>query len=561
MRFLLIILPAICWLTARSAPLPVSSYPIPQETHTGSGYTANDPLAPIAARLIFEDITDKLGLAAPLQRWRWGHGIAVGDCTGNGLPDLYVGAFADRPLYAEPAAPLPNMLFFNTNGRFTLATESEVNLNGKHARTTMALFADLNNDGRLDLIVGNHVNKRSYRSVLFENLGQGRFRDATPNPPAWLAAVPPRNVSVLDFDRDGLLDLIFTDGTYGAPQTGTGRLYVMRNHGDWSFTDVTEQYGFPLGRTTGLGTAIADVNNDDILDIFVAHENRLFVSNPDGKYRAFDDEGLFVRAEGQNWPCGVAFGDLNGDDLLDLVITIHGKYGAVYVYRNTGIQNGLPRFKEIYRAIYPRISPVTGSLVKAAQVAACDIDNDGRLDIATSILYADANGRACPYILRNLGNDMDGVPHFEVPPIDRIMCYYAPGALVDLDRDGRMDLILPAWYPEQDNLALRNVTPGGNWLLVQVNGARPGFNPMGIGAIIRAYPPGKAGQATTQLARYDLSIGNGYSSGEEAIAHLGLGAAAECDLVITWQGVRKVLPRVKANQSLTVTFNPDEALQ
>jgi hypothetical protein len=104
---------------------------------------------------------------------------------------------------------------------------------------------------------------------------------------------------------------------------------------------------------------------------------------------------------------------------------------------------------------------------------------------------------------------------------------------------------------------MHNVTPGGNWLLVQVKGARPGFNPMGIGAILRAYPPGTAGQAAAQLTRYDLSIGNGFASGEEAIAHLGLGAATECDLVITWQGVRKVLPHVKANQLLTVTFGPD----
>jgi hypothetical protein len=510
-----------------------------------------------AGQFAFEDVTEKLGLSEPLQRWKVAHGIAVGDCTGNGLPDLYLGAFADRPLYTNPGGPLPNMLFINENGHFTLAPEGEVNLIGKRARTTMALFADLNNDGRLDLIAGNHMNDKSYRSVLFENLGQGRFRDATPEPPDWLAKLAPRNISVLDFDRDGLLDLIFTDGGYG--NLDARRLYILRNDGNWQFTDVSEQYGFPDGGTVGMGLTIADVNNDGVQDIFVAHSCSLFISGPDGRYHKFDDQGLFVRErQGDWWPCGAAFGDLNGDDLIDLVIAVHGQPGMVFGYLNQGIRNGLPQFKEILQVTFPRTSPITGLPIKCAQLALRDMDNSGTIDIALSVLYADKDDRPTPFILRNLGNGKDGLPRFEMPPVERALCYYAPGAIVDLDRDGRMDMILPAWFDEQDNLALRNVTPGGNWLLVRVKGVGPGFNPMGIGAVIRAYPAGEAGKARKQLARYDLTIGNGYSSGEEAIAHLGLGAATACDLVITWQGKRKVIPRVKANQFLTVNFGLEE---
>ena len=505
-----------------------------------------------SAQFVFEDVTAKLGLAEPLKTWKVAHGIAVGDCTGDGLPEIYYGAFADRPLYTNPGGPLPNMLFLNDGGKFTLAPVGEVNLVDKRARTTMALFADLNNDGRLDLIVGNHQNGKCYRSVLFENLGQGKFRDATPEPPEWLATSSPRNISVLDFDRDGLLDLIFTDGGYGNYEKR--RLHILRNNGNWTFTDVSEQYGFPADNTVGMGLAIADVNNDGVQDIFVAHSCRLFVSGPDGKYRLFDDQGLFVRErQGDWWPCGTALGDLNGDDLLDLVIAVHGQPGMVFVYLNQGIRDGMPRFTELQSITFPKTSPITKLPIKCAQLALRDMDNNGTMDIALSVLYADKDDRPAPFILRNQGNDKDGRPQFAVPPVERVLSYYAVGAIVDYDRDGRTDFVLPAWFDEQENLALRNVTPGGNWLLVQVKGTQPGFNPMGIGAIIRAYPAGNAGQGAP-LARYDLTIGNGYSSGEEAIAHLGLGKAAACDLVITWQGRRQIIRSVKANQLLQVKF-------
>ncbi len=512
------------------------------------------------AQFIFEDVTRQLGLSEPLQAWRTAHGIAVGDCTGDGLPDLYLGAFADRPLFKQPGAPLPNMLFLNTAGRFTLSPDDTTFLIGKKARTTMALFVDLNNDGRLDLVVGNHVNRQTCRSMLFENLGQGRFRDATPQPPDWLTTVSTRNIAVLDFNRDGLLDLIFSDGAYRDPLKN--RLHILRNEGNWTFTDVTETLGFPLEDTTALGLALADVNNDGTLDIFVAHANRLFVSGPTGQYRSAENRWQLVlpKAQGEWWPCGAVFGDLNGDDLLDLVITVHGQPGMIFIYQNRGIQDGVPQFTEIRRVVFPPTSPITRSIIKGAQVALRDMDNDGRLDVALSMLYADQNDRSCPFILRNLGNNPAGVPQFAVPPVERILCYYAPGAVVDLERDGRLDLILPAWFDETANLALRNMTPGGNWLQVHVKGTRPGFNPMGIGAIIRAYRTGQAGQATALLARYDLSIGNGYATGEEALAHLGLGAVTACDLVVTWQGQQKVLPQVKVNQQLLVEFGPVPSL-
>src|SRR5699024_10076274 len=93
----------------------------------------------------FEDVTARVGLAQPLEGWAIGHAGAWGDVNGDDRPDLYIGAFADRPLYAGDDAPLPNMLFLSGSAGFTLSPEQDVRLDHRRARTSMALFVDLTN--------------------------------------------------------------------------------------------------------------------------------------------------------------------------------------------------------------------------------------------------------------------------------------------------------------------------------------------------------------------------------------------------------------------------------
>ena len=502
--------------------------------------------------IAFTDVTDQVGLAQPLERWRVAHAAAWGDADGDGRPDLYLGAFADRPLYSSRNAPIPNPLFLNGLGGFVLSPQLSVRLAGRHARTTMALFVDLDNDGDLDLFAGNNVqNRRDCESALFENLGAGRFREVTSNPPPWPAGWSVRNASALDFNSDGLLDLILTDGSYARQDRGTGRLLVLENRGQWRFEEVSARYGLPAGGTAGLGMAVGDVNNDGVFDIFVANDNRLFVSRPDGRYAACPSD-LFPARRGEALPCGAAFGDLNGDDRLDLVLTIHAEPGEFYVYLNKGVRDGMPELAEVTRGRFPRKSPITGLPVKAAQVSLADMDNDGRRDIFIAVTWRSDNGAVQPLILRNEGNTPEGVPRFRIPLLERCLGYYAPAPVADYDRDGRQDIFLPSWFDELPNCLFRNTTDGGHWLTVRVRGRGPGLNSMGIGAIVRVYRAGKAGEPEHLLGRHDISVGNGFSSGEEALAHFGLGQEKECDVLIEWQGQRRVVSHAEADQFLTV---------
>ena len=123
----------------------------------------------------------------------------------------------------------------------------------------------------------------------------------------------------------------------------------------------------------------------------------------------------------------------------------------------------------------------------------------------------------------------------------------------DFDRDGRLDLFLANWWVESPSLLLRNETPGGHWLDVRVEG-KDGVNRMGVGSRVNLYAPGKVGEASALLGSREISIGYGFCSGQEAVAHFGLGKQDAVDLeVILPHGKGKVVQKnVKANQRVTL---------
>jgi hypothetical protein len=77
---------------------------------------------------------------------------------------------------------------------------------------------------------------------------------------------------------------------------------------------------------------------------------------------------------------------------------------------------------------------------------------------------------------------------------------------------------------------------------------------MGIGAMVRAYKTGRAGESDAIIASEEIATGYGFCSGQPAVAHLGLGKEAICDLVITLpHGKGRIIRRnVKVNQRLRI---------
>jgi hypothetical protein len=390
------------------------------------------------------------------------------------------------------------------------------------------------------------------------------------------ADFPARSVAVLDYDGDRLLDLLVGECFF---QGGKGRSRLFRNLGGLKFADVSRQVGLPE-KIVGFGVAAGDVNGDGWPDIYLAGRyggNRLLLNDGKGQFRELPaTHGNFewtYKDTADDTACGVCFGDVNRDGLLDILVGQHfdrpwytgGK--PVRLYLNRGITGGLPRFEDVTEAVGLKPLPMKGPHVEIQ-----DFDNDGWPDIYVSIVKF-AGGRPCPVIFKNQGIK-DGLPRFHEDALavndfpteeDRKMAsvgpffekmekeqkivYMANGPSGDYDRDGRLDLFLANWWVKSRSLLLHNETPSGNWLQVSVNGAR-GVSRQGIGALIRVYPPGQLGQKGALLCSREIAVGFGYGSGQEAIAHFGLGDLKECDVeIILPHGQGRMEKKgVKANQ-------------
>jgi len=171
-----------------------------------------------------------------------------------------------------------------------------------------------------------------------------------------------------------------------------------------------------------------------------------------------------------------------------------------------------------------------------------------------ALIYRDERGQIQPLVLKNLGNGPNEIPTFSRPANESLVGYYAAAPIADYDDDGRLDIFMCNWYTgDAQGYLFRNATAGGRWLQVKVEGRGKGFNPMGIGATVRVYDAGHAGDAQFLLARQDIAIGTGYASGDEALAYFGLGNRETCDVEVSWSGRIVRRSNVNANQLLTLT--------
>ncbi len=216
----------------------------------------------------------------------YGHnGVSIADIDDDGFDDLYV---------CQPAG-LPNRLFRN-RGDGTFEDITEQSGLGVLENTACALFADVDNDGRQDLIV-----VRANGPLLFLNVGEGKFRA---KPDAFQFANPPQGTftgaAIADYDRDGWLDIYFCLYSYyqGVDQYRYPMPYydaengppnfLMRNNRDGTFQDATKQSGLHQNNTRfSFCCAWGDYNGDQWPDLYVVNDfgrKNLYRNNGDGTF-------------------------------------------------------------------------------------------------------------------------------------------------------------------------------------------------------------------------------------------------------------------------------------
>jgi hypothetical protein len=274
-----------------------------------------------------------------------------------------------------------SLLRNNGDGTFTDVTVAS-GLAAVLTGTQAAVWTDYNNDGWLDLFVGNE----SGPAQLFRNKGDGTFEDVAPR-----AGVARRGfnkgVAAADYDNDGWPDL------YVSNLGGTNFLY--HNNHDGTFTELARGSGVP-GPGQGFPTWFFDYDNDGFEDVFVGS----FVTSVDEVARdflhlprngntlklyrnlgdgSFQDVTRQVGLDKVLMVMGANFGDIDNDGFLDLYLgTGNPSYASL-------VPSLLLRNKAGQSFVDVTASSGTGELHKGHGVAFADLDQDGDEEIVFEV--------------------------------------------------------------------------------------------------------------------------------------------------------------------------------
>ncbi len=468
------------------------------------------------------------------------------DYDNDGWMDIYFVNSGPSDFF-KPEKPLRNALYRNNqDGSFTDVTEKAGVACGKMGHFGMgAAAADYDGDGWQDLLVTNYG-----ANVLFHNNGDGTFTDVTDK-----AGVAAPNWSTcatwFDFDNDGKLDLFVSSfveysagGSIACGDNKMGKRYyciprifkprpshLFRNEGEGRFTDVSKASGIASALGKSFGAVATDINNDGLMDLFVANDtvaNFLFVNKGGGK---FEEIGLasgvgYSDAGSPRSGMGVDAADYDGDGWQDLFVA-NIDQELFSLYQNQKDLTFIDKPGEIAGAT---------RLLSGWGLKFIDYDNDGDPDLFLAnghpddmvemqasrvkyreplLLFENVNGS-----YKNVSSRSGEVFRKDFP---------ARGMAVgDYDNDGDLDLLII--NNGDAPVLLRN--EGGNrnnWLGIQLVAAGSGgSNPMAVGATLTWVAGG------VKRSRLKTS-GGSYLASHDPREILGAGKAGKIEsLEIRW---------------------------
>jgi enediyne biosynthesis protein E4 len=357
----------------------------------------------------------------------------------------------------------------------------------------LAVF-DYNGDGRPDIFFTNGANiatlrkdSPKYRNRLFRNDGRGVFTDVTEE--AGLAGSGyDMGVAVADYDNDGHPDL-FVAGLHHST--------LYHNNGDGTFADVTVKSGLDAGLNHpdpkfgpfwAITSVWVDVNNDGLLDLFVANylqweysskplcafqnfsdychpkyykgePNQLFLNNGDGVFREVSTEWGLREHVGKAMGAGMADYDLDGRP--DLFVTNDASYNMLF--HNLG-----NKFEEVAFEVGVALTE-DGNFISGMGPDFRDYNNDGYPDLVFAALPA----QTFPVFQNNgKGEFREVTSPSGMRRLSRMMSGFGVG-LYDFDNDGWKDLFVSGGHVEAHNtpgqpvdrynMVFRNLGVSGNW--------------------------------------------------------------------------------------------------
>ncbi|MDX2172771.1 MAG: FG-GAP-like repeat-containing protein [Bacteroidota bacterium] len=428
------------------------------------------------------------------------------DMDGDGWEDIFV---TDKDMNK------PNFIYRNLGGNmFSKLTPSGIGT--ELAATVCASWADVNNDGKRDVLVVNNTQKPN---TIYSNTGSFNFIKSSENNITDHAGYF-HNGSFVDYDNDGFLDVFISNFM----PTRFNELY--HSNGNGTFTQISNS---PITSESfmSLGATWADYDNDGDQDLFMPHgnndKNSFFINTGNGLFNK--DTSLSVSNDISN-SVGSCWGDVNNDGWLDLFVANASNQNN-FLY----INNKLGDFTKV----------TTGSVVNdGGHSHGCsfvDLDNDMDLDLYVT------NDQGFKFLYLNDGNG-----NFIRKTDEIIEANYGKSMgnyWFDSDKDGDLDLFVVT-HSAQQNYLFTNNGNSNNWVNIKLIGTVS--NKDGIGARVKL----KCGN-TWQYREVNSQSGLG---GQSTIrCHFGLGANSVIDsIIVCWpSGLKQYLANETVNTFKTIT--------